>query len=818
MVVTNAADRFARGSSRALKIAVGNTVSNRKVRNQETSWADFVERFRDPVRTKETFAEYLKLSPTQQNEIKDNGYFVAAHFLKGIRKKRGMGEKHMLTLDGDFFGVGWQDELDLAYSEFSFVAHTTHKHGPDKPRVRVLFELTRPVEEDEHQAVARKIAELMGMDYFDDSTYQFSRVMYWPSCSADAEYVCVVNKGRPVNPDEVLGWYTDWKDITEWPTSSRQDKALRRVALKAEDPTQKKGVVGAFCRAFDVPAAIDEFLPNVYLSADDQYVRYSYSGGTTENGAVVYDDGKFLYSHHGTDPCGGRLVNAFDLVRIHLFGEADEKTGEDTPVTKLPSFKKMADWCSEIDRVQAERIVDILPEFDVVADGEIEALDDDAPWVKKLIVDKGEGIAANLRNLSLILENDPNLVGCVRFNEFSGDLVQTRDLPSWPMVDEENGDLWTDHCEVVCKYYVERVYDLQVGRGLLSEAIDLVGHDARFHPIRDYLSGLEWDGRERLDRLFVDYLGAEDSQYIREAARKMMTAAVARVFEPGKKFDHVVILEGKQGQRKSLFIETLARGYFTDGLSTFDRSREAIETMKGKWILELPELAVMGKSQIEATKAFVTRRADRAREAYARRAQDFKRQCIFMGTTNETHRGYLQDDTGNRRFWPVRVEYEDITIGDLQENLDQLWAEATVRYRKREKLYLSRAGEVEAKAIQEDRTFKDEIVGLIEAWLEKPVPIGHYDTPVGESDEFDSEVTARVTRTRVCALEVWTDLMGGRLDNFDKGRARQINLALKRIPGLEPTPGPVGFGRRYGKQRGYTMNDAEPDMDFDLEL
>ena len=209
---------------------------------------------------------------------------------------------------------------------------------------------------DEYEPVARRIASTLGIDQFDDSTFEPERLMYWPSTSKDGVFETNYQDGALLNVDEILATYHDYHDTSEWPVSNRQETTIRRDIKKLGDPTEKKGLVGAFCRTYDIYKAIATFLPNVYdASRDDK--RFTYHNGSTANGLIVYEDGKFAYSHHGTDPAGRRTLNAFDLVRIHLYGDRDDNVQPTTNITKYPSYLAMEDLCSadkEVRRTIAE--------------------------------------------------------------------------------------------------------------------------------------------------------------------------------------------------------------------------------------------------------------------------------------------------------------------------------------------------------------------------------------------------------------------------------------------------------------------------------
>ena len=320
--------------------------------------------------------------------------------------------------------------------------------------------------------------------------------------------------------------------------------------------------------------------------------------------------------------------------------------------------------------------------------------------------------------------------------------------------------------------------------------------------MREYLTGLTWDGKPRVETLYVDFLHAPDDAYHRSVARLMMTAAVTRIFEPGHKFDFATILEGLQGKRKSTFIEVLGRSWFAELNGEFSDTKMMVELMQGAWIMEIPELTGFSRADVRAIKAFISSRKDRARLAYARRAGEFPRQCIFIGSTND--REYLKDDTGGRRFWPVECRLgpdEEIDTDRLGTEINQLWAEAVVLYQQMrvEKpvgtlpLYLTDpdARRIAAR-LQESRRVEspdDVLAGKIAEWLDKPVNNGGFD------DQEDGSV-----RNETCTAQIWTECLGGDPRAFKTTEQAMVNRAMQRVPGWGSDGTQMRF-KNYGKQR-----------------
>ena len=379
-----------------MKIAVGNSRMDKKWKNRDISWEDLCQRVSSTIRTTETVEEYRKLKKGAQDNIKDVGGFVGGQLREGRRKNGMVLCRSMLTLDMDYGEPGIWDEIDLLH-DFRCCVYSTHKHTPEHPRLRIIIPLARDITENEYPAVARMVAKEIGIDLFDDTTYEACRLMYWPSTSANGEFFYKTKDGPLLDPDAYLAKYADWHDASTWPVSSRQSEAVRRSITQQADPLEKPGIVGAFCRAYTIEEAIETFLSDVY-EPSSMNGRYDYIPADSAAGVVVYD-GKFAYSHHATDPVCGKLLNAFDLVRLHKFRELDENVGLDTPPGKLPSFKAMSDLALGDDKVKAvfagERIAQAAAEFS------------DEDWQNGLELDKSGHVKNTLRNLTSSWKTTP---------------------------------------------------------------------------------------------------------------------------------------------------------------------------------------------------------------------------------------------------------------------------------------------------------------------------------------------------------------------------------------------------------------------------
>ena len=323
-------------NNRKLTISTAGSRKSTYWPKSEILWSDFVDRLRVPVRSTETLEEYLAMPKNRQAELKDVGGFVGGSFTNDRRKSAYVQGRDLLTLDMDNIPAGQTDEIQKRVSGLGCASAVTRDlvYSGYAPRLRVIIPLDRTASADEYEPAARKAASLVGIEFCDPTTFDACRLMYWPSCCKDAEYVFEVYDHPFCSLDGLLGMYGDWRNVAEWPQVPGSDAIERRRLARQEDPTTKKGLVGAFCRTYSITTAMDKFIPGMYEPTDVPG-RYTYSGGSTTGGAVVYDGDMFLYSHHATDPCSGILVNAFDMVRLHLFGDKDMDAKDGTPTNKL---------------------------------------------------------------------------------------------------------------------------------------------------------------------------------------------------------------------------------------------------------------------------------------------------------------------------------------------------------------------------------------------------------------------------------------------------------------------------------------------------
>lgn len=788
-------------------ISTGNSRKDKFWKKQSVTWKEFAEKLSHTTVTSETQEEYGKMKKFQQDNVKDVGGFVAGELKDDRRKKENVLSRSMLTLDMDYADDAEviASDIEMLYG-YACCIYSTHKHTKDKPRLRIIIPLSKTITADEYQAVSRMVAKQIGIELFDDTTYEPNRLMYFPSTSSDGEYFFKVIDGEFLNPDSILSLYKDWKNTSSWPVSSRQTAIIEKSVKKQEDPLQKQGMVGAFCRSYTIIEAIETFLPDIYepsIILD----RYDYIPADSAAGVIIYDN-KYAYSHHATDPACNKLLNSFDLVRIHRYGDMDEDVDENK---QLPSYKAMVGFCIQDKMVKKqlakEREEEVKEEFDTV---------NDEDWQLSLELNKNGTVKDTLINITEILRHD-NVFKSIAYNELSHTIDINGKLP-WKQVKPG----WNDSDLSRSKVYFDKKYGIWAP-GKFKDALLTAASERAFHPIKDYFNLLPvWDGTERVDNLLIDYLGAEDNIFIREAMRKTLCAAVARIYEPGTKFDYVLILNGDQGIGKSTFFSKLAGKWFSDSLTISDmRDKAAAEKLQGYWILEMGELAGLRKMDVETVKSFITRTDDKFRQSYGVNVENHPRQCIIVGTTN-AEKGFLRDVTGNRRFWPIQVRFGKKSIWDelIESEVNQVWAEAIVKYKKGEELTLRGESAVMAYKHQQEAMEEDDREGLVREYLDILLPNNWDDMDLFQrrnflagDNEFGTEtLIGTVRRTQVSLQEIWCECFGKKKEDIRRSDSFEIQGILVKIGGWKRYGGNKSGKVRihiYGPQLTYVRHETD---------
>ena len=796
---------------RQLNISVGNSRKDMDWKPQTLTIGELWDRLKVPARGTETISQYLSLKKAQQDNLKDVGGFMAGTLHGSRRKASAVTGRDIITLDFDTIPpYGTDGVIQTAESlGCAYAVYSTRKHIETAPRLRLLFPTDRTVSADEYEPIARWMAAQIGIQMADPTTFEASRLMFWPSCSADSDYIFRYKDAPLVSADGVLGSYTDWRDLSSWPQVPGA-VSYQKLAAKQGDPDGKPGIVGAFNRAYgDVFAVMDKLIPGIYEPVDTDPNRFTYTGGSTTGGAVVYENGKFLYSHHATDPCGGKLVNCFDLVRLHKFGDKDDEAAPGTPNNRLPSFIAMCEFavadplCSAL--MAKERHEEAVKDFEGVGAGGSEEADID--WMQKLDLNAKTGLVKpTIDNILIILDNDPLLKQKFALNQFAG---RGEILGPLPWAGDATRRLWSDTDSNGLYWYLEKAYQI-TGRGNIDAALDIHASLHAFNEVQDYLVSLVWDGVPRLDTLFIDYLGAEDDEegYTRAVCRKAFTAAVARAMDPGCKFDNMLILCGPQGIGKSTLLDKMSHGWFNDSIRTFE-GKETAELLPGVWIVEVAELDAFRRTEVSRIKQFLSLRVDRYRAAYGRNMKEQPRRCVFFGTCNQMD--FLTDTSGNRRFWPVDVGKRLHRLNVWRDLTDdvvaQIWAEAKVRWQMGEQLYLIGDLEEAAKGHQEQHRDASPWEGMIRDFLSRPVPDDWLKWDLNQRRDFwAANVTGSYTlvpRDRISAIEVWCEMFLKHKSDLKPQDRKEINSCIANCKGWKRSDKPFYDGIPYGAQRGF---------------
>ncbi len=389
-------------------------------------------------------------------------------------------------------------------------------------------------------------------------------------------------------------------------------------------------------------------------------------------------------------------------------------------------------------------------------------------WMLSLERDIKGNLLCTLSNVVAILENDENLKNIV-YNEFRNSIDIIGEVP-W----KRDNYGWNNMDFSCFEVYLERNYGLYSPSKCKDALYAYLSSGRRFHPVKEYLKKLQWDGVERLDTLLIDYLGADDTYYVRSVTRKTFVAAINRIFCPGVKFDTLLVLCGPQGIGKSTLFSKFGGEWYSDSMTIADmRDKTAAEKLQGVWVMELGELAGLKKIDVEVVKSFLSRVNDQYRPTYGQYVENHLRMGIIVGTTNATD-GFLRDITGNRRFWTVLLGGNaKKKVWDMTENeVRQIWAEALYRYNAGEKIYLEQDLERVAKEMQRNAMESDPRQGIIEEYLDS------------------------TSKNRTCLIEIWCECLGRERTDMRKSDAYELEGILRQIGNWE-----IYSGNTTGKTR-----------------
>lgn len=828
-----------------IQITVAASCKSTDWKREKTTVHELFDKLSHPNVIQMSHAAFVALGKTeegkkQQGKLKDVGGFVGGTFAGRRRLKRDVTGRDIICLDLDEVPAGKTQEVIDKVAAFgvTYCVYSTAKHCPEKPKLRVVLPLERTcaqAELDEYEAIARKLGEKIGIDWCDASTFEPERMMYWGTCTSDVQYVfSAVENGKYLDGDAILSEYTNWRDTTLWAGVDKTAEKDRKTKHLPENPADKRNIVGAFCAVYTISEAIAKFLPDVYEEAKDG--RYTHIGSSTAGGAINYDD-KYLFSHHGTDVACGMSLNAFDLVRIHLFGKEDENAGNTKDVTKLPSFKKMSEMCckdEDVMRAYSERKKE---ERKDKARAHVQMLENAGETVENsdnfvevsalLRHDDKNRVIVSSQNYATVLENDEAVKVGEKYvyDEFLAAIVPLGELPYIGKVAKGK---WTDTCSFAVKRFIETRYDIRSDR-IFPEVFDTVVKAHRIDSLVQAFDALpEWDGVPRLDSVLIDYLGAEDTPYTRAVTLEAFLGAVERVYNPGANHDEMLVLIGGQGICKSTFLKKIAmkKEWHLGEEIPFDDSKKASELMRGKFIVEINEMTGYTKADANAVKRFLSSDVDVYRPVYARFTEEYGRRCTFWGSTNDDE--FLKDLTGNRRFRPVvcrshaTPEEKSRVHDELPKIVPQLWAEAKAIRKSiwdvtHEAFRVSEEIEREAAEVAKRHLQTPETTGMILEFASRPVPEdwwkrehGKYKWDLTKRREFwenyESGTLSKdiklVERDRICANEIWCELFGKNPGDFKQKDRIAVCAALTKLKGFERSDKNICFAF-YGESKGF---------------
>ncbi len=745
--------------SHMIQIAVGVGSGLGKVKNKPVSWRRLKQRLAKPmVDTSVSLAQYLALDTDKKLEKKRApGNWTAAKYKGTSRKVDQVVGKSCVVLDLDYVT---QEQLDFIQdgiaevNQFAWFMHTSRSHIPEAPRWRMVVPTSRLMSPEEAHAITRLLALYLApepdeaIEIPDLVSFRTNQTMFWPSISDGQEFKTDENVTSILDVDEFLEKHDGWDDFENLPYQIvEQNRGKIDPNKRMEDPREKQEPIGSWCRVYTIEDAIETFLDDIYLPGDsDTETRYSYAHGTGSNGAVVYNDGLFLHSNHGTDPIEGS-ANAWDLVRIHKFGHLDKDAHSNTSPGNMPSYKAMVLLAQKDPKVAAEEYahlddqLDDLPDDDEdddrrekaptkKADPEVadllgDTLDDlpdddeeDAPrkpkkkkadftWTTEFRKKANGDLEPVLHNITKICENDTRIAPCLGYNEFTLNPVALKPLRSNAMnlpsdeiegKDKERGfRRWNDADDISVKRLCSappesKGWGTEFPSEKIMEAVLIACKQNSFHPIRDRMEAAHLkyveSGRKTkgaIEQIPQKYLGCANDAFHRESSKMMMLAIVARTFKPGSKFDCVPIFKGGQGGGKGRFFRVLSFDYFSNVPNDFRNTAAMVEAMQGALIAEMGEMSGLKRETMEEAKEFITRHEDQIRLAYGRRPNTYPRRGILVGSTNRDD--VLHDPTGNRRFWVWVDTHDEANPMDL-DGPDGLVANLDMLYGEAVDVYL----------------------------------------------------------------------------------------------------------------------------------
>ena len=697
--------------------------------------------------------------------------------------------RSVITLDLDGASAEGFTELLSYLDDVAVLWHTTYSHSPQKPSYRVLIPLDGMVPPDVYTRIVREIMRAVPQAAIDAASATPSQIMFTPAAKDASLYEYGSELNRPLASGALF------ESAPDTPGA-----AVSMGRVRKKDPLTLKGIAGEFCRHYqDLDELIEVFeLP--YERVGNRF-RYTHADKSSAPGMSPLPDAPLLFfSNHRSDPASGHAQNAFDLVRIHRFGERD--AGYEGAVIHAPSSRAMKSFLEGHEGFQQRRATAAYeqvarpavagspltvsedhstltqePEPVVEAEEEEDRGEGELEWTKKLLRhEKTLQVEDRIENYDLIFMHDPifkSLWWNVRgdYEAIMGEDYDLRD-GSPPQVNNADVSGLKDH--------IERQYQIRrVTRQRVDDLLGRVRRERRIDPVKKYLQSLTWDGIPRLETCLP---GAEDTPYNRMVAKRALLGAVARAFKPGCKVDQSLILYGGQGVGKTTWIERMARGY-TASLGDI-QNKDTLISASRSWIMVSDEGHALNNADFNELKDFLTRQRDVYRLPYDRSATEVPRRWVVWGTTNDPM--MLRERDGNRRFLIVDVLEQMDFDKYTPEYVDQVWAEAVALYQEGERPVLSPAEEVLAEQARKSHTMEDNLVATITEALESPVPLAWERMSLPEriiwfqAKDMDAEDKSVPTAPRsfITPAAVWVEIMRKSLPDMSLRDQNRITAAL----------------------------------------
>lgn len=710
------------------------------------------------------------------------------------RKKTAVIDRCALTLDVDFPKPGFAEKVELVLPHKALL-HTTYSSTAEEPRYRLIIPLDRKVAPDEYHIASAAIMQRLGENNFDPGSTQHERFMFKPAAKALADFSFVEIDGPVAEADSLLVDFQPDLSALPMPKPSRAKR----------DPFSIEGTIGAFNRSYqDFGYLIEQYeLP--YQEAGVDRWQLVGAAGAAGMGPIAGAEG-LVYSHHSADPAFDVTCSAFDLARLHLYGDLDEDLPSNTPVNKLPSQQAMLERATEDVNVVKELVGgDFSAEMAVLAE-DIEEEQGLTPrdWRLDFRLEPRTGQPKDdIVNWDLIAAHD-RAFKVLYYNELSMAIEISEDLP-WRKL-TKGRETFTAGDRSSLALYIERTYKIRPARGYLDDLINDRALNRRRNPVKEYLEALRWDGKPRVETCLP---GVTPTDFTRLVARKVMTAAVARMLDPGCKWDHMLVIYGPEGMGKSHWIDKMTLG-FSSSLGRLN-DKDTLITMQRSWIMTSDEGHTLKKADFDAQKEFITRTHDTFRMPYERESQVHPRHCVIWGTTNDDV--FLRRQEGNRRFLIVRSD-QKVDFDQLTDHyIGQVWAEAVHYYNAGEQLWLDTDDNEMAKAEREQFTEEDALTGIVEQYLGTLVP-ETWDEMSPESRQLwlqnaSDDLVAVGTEpiTRICSLQIWVEAMGRRRGDHRRVDLLEISTVLKAMPGWRLEPGTHRIPG-YGPQKVFVKLDG----------